>query len=697
MRLYFSGIPGSESKVIELNPPGGTLGRRSPDSEPDIAIPEDNRSWSRRHARFDFDSETSNWKITLLSRVETKLNGISLLINESQNLETNNIIECCGVRISVSKNAITSHDSAKKSHVFETVAIDRPNREYSHISSFQKNLPTILNTEKLRPEIYVEYLSGLKSTGIDRNRDIRILARKLAESFKEFSDYMKFRSTRKFFFIISNVELLHIIDVQIRTQRDCYERISRFIKEAEHRNYIIRRQNAEEIRHEISCERILFQKKTSISREENLAWLSEFDNEVKIFFEHAHNLLSAAEDYNRIVEKLTYELSLSFEKFIRNAKYILKRRFSLRTVVPRLLEAVEAQQRYQENYCLQLEEVTRKSDAIWQLTFEDLHEKLERIQELYSRFEHQMQHNNPQRNRGLNNVATKAECRWEAVLDGDLRTFTGGMLTELLETMRRASNDQTLRIYRIEQGSIVLILEGSKEGFQIIKNLHENGKLAPLLGLPVKDVLLALDDNARKSLLPLESDTGRNAELSHLRSAQENKLIIQPKNQEREAAELRSKKQPLHIFYIYASKDEPYREQLELHLALLKIQQRIDDWDYRRITAGTEVEEWVERHLSQAEIIALLVSPDFFACKECFGNLLGQSMRQHEAKTSRVVPILLRPVYLRGAPFEHLQMLPKDRKPIAQWESYDAAWVQVVEGICEILDDLSERSSVPAG
>lgn len=65
------------------------------------------------------------------------------------------------------------------------------------------------------------------------------------------------------------------------------------------------------------------------------------------------------------------------------------------------------------------------------------------------------------------------------------------------------------------------------------------------------------------------------------------------------------------VFYSYAHEDEILRQRLQTHLGVLKYQQLITDWHDREIHAGEEWAKKVQVHLDTADIILLLISPDF--------------------------------------------------------------------------------------
>lgn len=69
------------------------------------------------------------------------------------------------------------------------------------------------------------------------------------------------------------------------------------------------------------------------------------------------------------------------------------------------------------------------------------------------------------------------------------------------------------------------------------------------------------------------------------------------------------------LFYSYSHRDERYRAQLETHLALLRRQGTIREWHDRKIGAGDEWRRAISGELSRAEVILLLVSPDFMGLR----------------------------------------------------------------------------------
>jgi hypothetical protein len=149
--------------------------------------------------------------------------------------------------------------------------------------------------------------------------------------------------------------------------------------------------------------------------------------------------------------------------------------------------------------------------------------------------------------------------------------------------------------------------------------------------------------------------------------------------------------QPIEVFFSYSREDKSLRDKLEKHLISLRRQGVISLWHDREIVAGSEWEEEIDRHMRTADIILLLVSPDFVASKYCYEVELPDAMARHEAEEAYVVPILLRPTAgWKNLSFAKLQVYPSGGKAVTLWGNEDEAFVDVAEGIAIAVTQLLE-------
>lgn len=145
----------------------------------------------------------------------------------------------------------------------------------------------------------------------------------------------------------------------------------------------------------------------------------------------------------------------------------------------------------------------------------------------------------------------------------------------------------------------------------------------------------------------------------------------------------------IEIFFCYAHEDEPLLNKLKVQLKPLQRQGLIDVWHDRDISAGTEWEKEIDFHLNTAQIILLLVSPDFMYSEYCYSVEMKRAIERHERKDARVIPVILRPVYWQGV-LGKLQALPTDAKPVTdpEWHTLDRAFFNVAEGIRDVIEKL---------
>jgi len=152
----------------------------------------------------------------------------------------------------------------------------------------------------------------------------------------------------------------------------------------------------------------------------------------------------------------------------------------------------------------------------------------------------------------------------------------------------------------------------------------------------------------------------------------------------------------IQIVFCYAHKDEKLLKELKAHLVVLQRLKMTSVWHDRDITAGMEWERETNAYLNTADIILLLISPDFLASEYCYSVEMGQAMERHEREGIYVIPILLRPVDYEGTPISQLDILPADRKPIT-WFNRDRVFSDIAKHIRKVVESLLFRKLIDEG
>ncbi|MFO0729411.1 MAG: toll/interleukin-1 receptor domain-containing protein, partial [Nitrospiraceae bacterium] len=148
------------------------------------------------------------------------------------------------------------------------------------------------------------------------------------------------------------------------------------------------------------------------------------------------------------------------------------------------------------------------------------------------------------------------------------------------------------------------------------------------------------------------------------------------------------------LAFSYAHADEQLRDALQKHLASLQREGLISSWHDRRIRAGEDFAQEIDRHFEEAHIILLLISPDFIASDYCHEIEMRQALRRHAEKTAIVIPVILRPCHWEKLAFGHLLAVPQDGKPITKFASLDDGFYDVVGAIRKAVKDfLGPQSS----
>ncbi len=157
---------------------------------------------------------------------------------------------------------------------------------------------------------------------------------------------------------------------------------------------------------------------------------------------------------------------------------------------------------------------------------------------------------------------------------------------------------------------------------------------------------------------------------------------------------LESATNPLKLFYCYAHEDKALRDKIDNHLSILKHRKLVDIWYDGKISAGAEREHEIDKHLRTADIVLLLVSAAFLASDYCYGKEMKQALKRHEEGMARVIPIILRPVDWKDAPFSKLQVLPTGGMPATKWEDPDEPYEDIARNLRAVVKELQTSRAV---
>ena len=142
------------------------------------------------------------------------------------------------------------------------------------------------------------------------------------------------------------------------------------------------------------------------------------------------------------------------------------------------------------------------------------------------------------------------------------------------------------------------------------------------------------------------------------------------------------------IFVSYSHKDEALRDELEVRLAMLKRQGLVDVWHDRRMLAGDRLDWSISKELDDADVILLLVSPDFLASDYCYKIEKARALERHREGTARLISVIVRPCDWEHTDLRHFLVTPKDGLPVTKWPDRDDAFLDVAKSIRKAIEEL---------
>lgn len=147
------------------------------------------------------------------------------------------------------------------------------------------------------------------------------------------------------------------------------------------------------------------------------------------------------------------------------------------------------------------------------------------------------------------------------------------------------------------------------------------------------------------------------------------------------------------VFISYSHKDEALRDQLEVQLAMLKRQGLIEVWHDRRMVAGDHLDWTISKELDEADVVLLLVSPDFIASDYCYKIEKGRALERHRAGTARLISVILRPCDWTHTDLRQYLVTPRDGKPITLWPDRDEAFLDVAQSIRRAIEEIGAANA----
>ncbi len=146
---------------------------------------------------------------------------------------------------------------------------------------------------------------------------------------------------------------------------------------------------------------------------------------------------------------------------------------------------------------------------------------------------------------------------------------------------------------------------------------------------------------------------------------------------------IRERQFMVNIFIHYNNsslKDAEYFKEIEKRLIILCNKQVIATyWHTGLIEAGDDIDAVIQQQLGLAQVVLLLISPDYFSDGDC-RNRHAFILKRKAQDALCIVPILLRPINLDGTDIVGFSALPKASEGevfLSRWADLDEAYLHI--------------------
>ena len=155
------------------------------------------------------------------------------------------------------------------------------------------------------------------------------------------------------------------------------------------------------------------------------------------------------------------------------------------------------------------------------------------------------------------------------------------------------------------------------------------------------------------------------------------------------------------VFISYAHADEKLKDRFLVHLGALKREGLIGVWHDRMLRPGDHLDTAIAEQLATADLVILLVSPDFLNSKYCAETEMQRAFARAKQGQCKVAAVILEQCQWKNTPIDAGGKLgdflatPRDGKAVKRWKTQDQAWDDVVTAVRGLIED-SEATATSA-
>lgn len=145
------------------------------------------------------------------------------------------------------------------------------------------------------------------------------------------------------------------------------------------------------------------------------------------------------------------------------------------------------------------------------------------------------------------------------------------------------------------------------------------------------------------------------------------------------------------LFISYSHKNEAYKDDFRKMIKPMETGEQWKVWDDRWLLPGDNWNQEILHNLSEANIIVLLLTSDFFNSNYINDIEMTRAIQRHEARDALIIGIIVSDCMWEETPLRKIQMLPKDAIPIDRHPHPNEVWKAVANKIKEAIDKRGDK------
>jgi len=139
------------------------------------------------------------------------------------------------------------------------------------------------------------------------------------------------------------------------------------------------------------------------------------------------------------------------------------------------------------------------------------------------------------------------------------------------------------------------------------------------------------------------------------------------------------------IFISYSHKNETFKDEFRTMIKPLEKEGKWKVWDDRWLLPGDNWNAEILRHLSEANVIVLMLTADFFNSDYIYDIEMSKAIQRHQSGDALVVGIVVSDCLWEETPLQKIQIIPKDGTPVERQPNRNEIWKTVATKIKETI------------